>query len=495
MNQIKTYLTMGGCLLAMALTTACDDRLSALPSQSKVDDNLIVDQKSAEYALNGIYYMYAQCGTDYYDVLSTGCTYTQEIYPANFAGAIVYYQGAYMLENHDQTADNSTVLNLWSTFYSQLAAANGVLKQMEAAPDDWFSGDRKAEIMGEACFMRALVHYQLLRWFARYWDIDSPYGVLLRTEPVLAGSIAKDRSTVKDSYACILNDLEYAITHMAAENPNHYANVWVAKGLKARVLMMRGQGTDYADAAALAQDIIDHGPYELESNVQDIFYVKGLESREVMFGIQPKDNQTDVLEAYYYRQVPNFYPTAKLDSIFGLIPGDTRKEWLFPQVKLSQSQADIDAGKEPKYATLICKHMPADDPVATTVEESQYQMRLTEMYLLRAEALVRSGGDRGEAGRLLKEVLSHAGVTDFTRVEEAATDEALLTEIFYETLRNLFCESGRELEIMMRMPEAVVLDFNPIYKTGKDYAVFPIPADEFKNNTALKEQNPGYTKV
>lgn len=82
MNKIKTYLAAGGCLLAMALTTACEDRLSALPSQSKVDDNLIVDQKSAEYALNGIYYMYAQCGTDNYDVLSTGCTLSQEIYPA-----------------------------------------------------------------------------------------------------------------------------------------------------------------------------------------------------------------------------------------------------------------------------------------------------------------------------------------------------------------------------------------------------------------------------
>ena len=45
MNKIKTYLAAGGCLLAMALTTACEDRLSALPSQSKVDDNLIVDQK------------------------------------------------------------------------------------------------------------------------------------------------------------------------------------------------------------------------------------------------------------------------------------------------------------------------------------------------------------------------------------------------------------------------------------------------------------------
>lgn len=488
MNKIKTYLMTGGCLLAMALGTSCEDRLSALPSQSKVDDNLIVDQQSAEYALNGIYYMYAECGTDYYDVLSTGCAYTQEIYPANYAGCIVYYQGAYQLESHDQLASDYTVLGMWQSFYSQLAAANGVIKQMEVAPDSWFTGNRKAEIIGEARFMRALIHYNLLRWFAWYWDYDSPYGVLLRTEPTLASTIAKDRSTVADSYQCIMDDLDFAIGNMVEENPNHYANTWVAKGLKARVLMMRGQGTDYADAATLTKDIIDNGPYELEPYVFDIFYEKGLESPEVMFGIQPKDNQTDVFEAYYYRSVPNYYPTEKMDSIFTLIPGDNRRDILFPTI-------DIGDEEEPEIVPIVCKHMTVDNLTSSTVEESQYQMRLTEMYLLRAEALVRSGGDRAEAKNLLKTVLGHAGVTDFTRVDNAATDDALLTEIFYEMLRNLFCESGRELEIMMRMPKEAVADFNPVYSPANEqYCVFPIPADEFNNNALLKEQNPGYSK-
>lgn len=32
---------------------SCDDQLNALPTQSKVEGNVIVDQKSAEVALNG----------------------------------------------------------------------------------------------------------------------------------------------------------------------------------------------------------------------------------------------------------------------------------------------------------------------------------------------------------------------------------------------------------------------------------------------------------
>ena len=90
--------------------------------------------------------------------------------------------------------------------------------------------------------------------------------------------------------------------------------------------------------------------------------------------------------------------------------------------------------------------------------------------------------------------LRNAGVTDYTRVDNAATDDALLGEIFYETLRNLFCESGREMEIMMRMPKEIVYDFNPVYAINDQYNIMPIPADEFDNNALLQEQNPGYSK-
>lgn len=484
MKQFATIITGVGFVLS-AVFTSCSDMLDALPSQQKVDDNLIVDQKSAEQALNGVYYMYAECGTDYYDVLSTKCAHNQETLPGMFAGTMDFYQPGLGYVTHAILPDDSAVKDLWEKCYSQLSAANGVIEQMNKAPDAWFSGNRKKEIIAEARCMRALVHYQLLRWFAYYWDIDSPYGVLLRTSTVKAGSISKDRSTVRESYDNILSDLDYAIENIAGENPVYYANVWTAKALKARVLMMRGQQGDYAGAAALCGDIIRNGAYSLEDHVQDIFYQKGLDSKEVIFGIQPKEGQTNVFESYYYRQVPQYVPSEKLDSLFTLIPGDPRKDWLFTQVPNPMGSAGT--------LTLITKHINGKTLASDLTEESQYQIRLTEIYLLRAEALVRSGGDRTEAKQLLETVLEHAGVSDFTRIEKAGTDDALLREIFYEMLRNLFGESGRELEIMMRMPEEAVYDFNPAYK-NKEHDVLPIPHNEFIYNKALKSQNPGYAR-
>lgn len=218
--KIKNILALGGILVTLTTITSCDDKLSALPTQSKVDGNLIVDQKSAEYALNGVYYLYAQCTTDNYNIESTGCCSSYEIYPANIAGTIVYYQGPYMLETHGSSNYETYSNYIWLPFYQQLTAANSVIDQVKSAPDSWFNGNRKNEILGEASFMRALIHYNILRMFGYYWDIDSPYGAIIRTEPSTSHNISKPRNTVKETYDAIMDDLEFAINNTPEENPN-----------------------------------------------------------------------------------------------------------------------------------------------------------------------------------------------------------------------------------------------------------------------------------
>lgn len=81
-------------------------------------------------------------------------------------------------------------------------------------------------------------HSNLLRYFGYSWDLDSPYGVILRTAPSTVSNIAAPRASVKDSYDCILEDCDYAIANGPDANPNYYTNKWVAKGLKARGLIM-----------------------------------------------------------------------------------------------------------------------------------------------------------------------------------------------------------------------------------------------------------------
>jgi len=474
----------------LTLTTSCSDELDALPGQSKVDGNVIVDQKSAEVALNGIYYSYAMCGTDYYDVKSTLCSPIYEVYPADLAGTAIYYQGPYYMEMHDVSNMVMFSSYFWQPLYATLNAANAFINQMKDADDSWFTSGKKNQLLGEAYAMRALVHYNLLRYFGYSWDINSPYGCILRTEQSTTLTLPKARSSVKDSYEQIISDLDFAIENAPATNDNYYISQWFAKGLKARVLMMRGQNNDYTEAAQLCADIIQNGPYALEDNYEDIFHQKGLASQEVIFGIQPKENQTDVYEAYYYRGYPQFYPT---DNLLALYEGDPRLEQMY-KLDQAESYEYTDEGIVVVYIDqyTICKHINPATFAADELEETQYQMRLSEIYLLRAEALARTG-NISEAGSLLKTVLSKSGITDYTAVDAATTQEAMLQQIFNEALKNLAFECGLEHDIMLRFPESITLQFNPIY-AEKQYNVFPLPVDEFKYNFELDadDQNPGY---
>lgn len=465
MKRYSVYILL---MLLAGSFAGCDNQLNALPGQSKVEGNVIVDQKSAEVALNGVYYCFAEGGDDR-GTASTMWARYHEIVPANLAGYITYPWGGSALDENAKVGPTvSTVSGLWSTNYKIINAANGVIKQIAVVSDDEFVGKRKTEIVAEARLMRAYGHYNLLRYFAQFYDLTSDYGVLLRKEFVTTDNIAQTRSSVKASYDFIIDDLDFAIANAPLENKNIYTNQWIAKGMKARVLMMRGAEGDYAEVIRLTRDIIDNGPYELEENVKDIFKVKGLSSKEVMLGIEPMPNQVDRYDAYAYRNEPAYLPTAS-DSL--LYRDDPRIEWVLGIIGEEQG---------------ITKYL--GDQV-----EVCYAMRLTEMYMLQAEAIVRSGGDMDDAKNILKKVMGHAGVTDFTALDAINDRDDMLFEVYQETARSLMLEDGIEWSALIRLPIERILQVKPAI-IEKNYIILPIPADEFDKNPVIGDQNPGYSK-
>ncbi|MBR5069884.1 MAG: RagB/SusD family nutrient uptake outer membrane protein [Bacteroidales bacterium] len=497
MKKYSLYIGLAGLMLAAA---SCSDPLNELPTQSKVDGNLIVDQKTAQIALNGVYYQFAMCKVDNYDVESTGVATYYEALPADFAGVLGYYQGDYMLETHPGYYSSVYNLYIWQPLYKTVVAANAVIDQLEGANDAWFTTVSKSSIVAEARLMRAIAYTKLFEWFGYYWDQSSPYGLIIRDEAVTASNMPCGRSTVSESYDFILADLDYAIQNAPDVNPNHYTNKWVAKGQKARVLMMKG---DYQGAADLCADIISNSPYTLEERQTDIFHVKGLASKEVMFGIQPKERQTANYEEYYYRGSAQWLPTKNFATLY---QDDPRMDTNFLHTVdstlylLYLAYLGLDMPELIVDSYIVCKHLDPTVLDADDIEETNVEMRLTEFYLMRAEALAQMGYNT-ESIALLKTVLEHAGYTDFSTTADLAVDQhSLLEQIFNEYLRNLFCENGRELSLMMRMPADIVLAFNYNYADesgtaiNKQYSVLGIPADEFSYNTALStsDQNPGY---
>lgn len=465
MKKLIIYLVFfAGATFQMS----CKKELNALPTQSKVVGNVILDQKSAEIALNGVYLRFAEGGDDR-GTPSVMWSRNHEVNATWLAGYLTYpYGGGPFDENSLVTATDYAVADMWSNPYLLINAANGVIEQVTALPDDKFSGSRKTEIIAEARLLRAYGHQYLLRFFSQFYDLSSNYGVMLRTEFVTTNNIAQKRSSVKESYDFILADLDEAIAKAPANSVNYYTNKWVAKALKARVLMIRGAAGDYAQVLTLTQDIIQNSPYQLETNVRDIFSTKGLDSKEVMFGLVPKPNQVTKEEVYIYRDEAGYLAT---DAFQALFVNDPRANWLIGDI----------AGE-----VGITKYQGAKVEVS-------YALRLTEMYLLQAEAIVRSGGSLNTARTLLKTVMGHAGVTNFSAVDNAISDAALLRQIYNETVRNLSFEDGQEWSALLRLPLATVLEIKPAI-VDKNHFILPIPNVEFQKNPAIGDQNPSYSK-
>ena len=486
MNKIFQFVCT---VLVCGSFCACSDDLNELPTQSVVDGNLVNDLTSAENALNGAYYEYAMCGTDYYGVLSTGCCSHYEVYPGCMAGSVRFYLGAYYYQTHG-TWYYSSSISLWRTLFKQLNAVNCVISEISKAGSS-FEGPRKEEILGEAHGLRALIFYNLLVRFGYSWDINSKYGLILRTEPSVTTNLAQPRKTVKETYDQIISDVDYAIAHAPTNCENTAISQWFAKGLKARVLMLRGQGSDYADAGRLAQDVIENGPYQLEDNPTNIFHEKGLESQEVIFGIQPKSGQSDVIDNYFCYNSAQWLPS---DNLLELFKDDPRFTQWFDETQTTTYTIGPDYNLIIETVTtyVLCKHLIPGNYSNTTTEESQYQMRLSELYLILAESMARQNNLQ-QAKDLLKTILQHAGYEDLTMVENANTQDEVLVQVFNEYMRNLFCESGRELDIMLRFPKDIVVAFNPEYE-NEQYNVCAIPQEEFEHNSALSkdDQNPGY---
>ena len=114
---MRKYTFIGILILMAGLGAACEDQLNALPGQSKVEGNVILDQKTAEVALNGVYYRFADGGDDR-GTPSTMWASSHEISPGLLTGYIRYpYGSVAMEENSSLTANDYSVANLWSGSY------------------------------------------------------------------------------------------------------------------------------------------------------------------------------------------------------------------------------------------------------------------------------------------------------------------------------------------------------------------------------------------
>lgn len=477
MNRFIQYIIIAAGCTALH---ACDKELSKPPQFVKVDATAITDQKSAQIALNGVYYRFANV-----DASNNQISWREHHLPGSMYSGYLGYGLGPMRDEENNHLNSGFAQAIWDEAYKVINAANGVIRGVNALSDASFAGERKKEILGEARFLRAYGHWRLLSFFTQWFDINSSYGLLIRDELSAISNISKKRNDVKSSFEFILQDLEVAAANAPAANSNIYATKYAAMALKMRVLMMRGQQGDHTEVISLANTIIGSGNYQLENSLKDLFYSKGLSSKEVILGVKPQPGQ----ELSQFNTSVQYYPGVSSiwvarQELKDLLENDPRGSWM-----VGRLTDFIEYSPDTYY---FCKYIPYGAN-STIASETSYALRLSEVYLLQAEAILRSGGNANDARDLIKTVMSKAGVTDFTAIDNATTTDALLIQNYLETSRNLVGEDGADYLALLRFPAATIKQLKPSLLTIDQY-ILPIPSEEFLQNPAIGDQNPGYAK-
>lgn len=464
-------------ILGAVSFTSCK-KIDELPVNNLVAENVITNEESAQVALNGIYSYLGVYGTWDGYMVSDNALRSNLVEASN-------QRSSYELELMalEEQSDWVYIKNLWQDIAKVVNAANNFIYHAEALPEDKFSPGKKKEMLGEAYFMRGFATLYQMKMFAQFWDITSQYGPLLRTEPSGLNNNYKERSTVAEGYDQILSDFKFA-----AENGPKFYSVFrassdLAKAYRAETLMMRGSEGDYAEAATLCDDIINHSSFSLQPTFAGI-YSSGYESTELMFSRKIDK----IVEEDFVNSVPSLYSlfakkrNGPTDTYFNYLDTttDTRADAIIGTTSSSNAQGVVVT-----YANSWLKHWVISGDVPMRY------MRLSQLYLYEAEALLRSGAAIPAILAPLNALRTRAGMPIFEESDVINRDD-LYDIIFHELIIEVGVENGCEFFAAVRFKDIQgnrkIKDLNSAYQSDNQL-VLPIPDAELNFNPKMT-QNP-----
>lgn len=279
---------------------------------------------------------------------------------------------------HNTNIFNASIESMYSDAYRVIERANVLLINVDVVPN--LSAADRQRMIAEAKFLRAYMHFELVRLFAQpygYTANNSHDGIVLRK----AGDyVVLPRSSVAEVYAFVIVDLLDAYANLPSDN-GAYANKYAAAALLSKVYI---QSMDYASAIPYLNEVIDQGGYTLIDGVDR--FVEGDLTTEHIFGVVSNssfgDDRSKPLKDNYTATDPQLSITPELiQSTFGTLPDTT-----------------ID--KRAKWFTLSDEGTSAERYILNKYPLTFFNvplLYLTDMKLLRAEALAKTGTNLPQA--------------------------------------------------------------------------------------------------
>lgn len=457
-------------VLLVALASACDDTLSLEPINEVPAEDAVVNPATARGALQGAYdALQDDAFASYYS--------GDFVVFSDLASDDVRHSGTFdtyrQVDRNQLAASNSTLLGVWEQLYVAINRANVVIQKVPTVPG--LDDEEKADMLGQAHFLRALSYHNLVKLWA---------GVPLRLVPL--GTIQEidaaniTRATLDETYAQILDDLDEADALLqSAEDPTiaTRGGVWA---LRSRVLLYRG---DWAGVLEAADSAESYG-YTLAPEFDDLWTAEG-ETLEDVFKVSFTTEEAHSLGWYYrakgsggrYELAPRCPLVRAFDSDVDCAQTEFMATWsptdarAAHSIKLNETSGVPFAGKYPTGRG----------------DEDVHVIRFAEVILNRAEALARLNR-LGEAVTEYNKTRVRAGLAPHVLVVDVANDQQAVLNAVWDERRLELAFEGHRWPDIVRTGRAITL----LGLQNRPHQVlFPIPQEELDVSENLV-QNPGY---
>ncbi|MFN5889847.1 MAG: RagB/SusD family nutrient uptake outer membrane protein [Bacteroidota bacterium] len=408
---MKTVFLSGIIAISTITFTGCDKWIETPPPNELVADSAIKTSDDLQRLLNSSYNEMANTFGGFSQMMSEMMSDNLSL-PNNNDLREVY--------THNVLFFNSTSGGHYGNLYRIIFRANFVQDNMDKVS---LTEEEKNRFTGEIKFLRALSHFQAVRLYAHpfgYTPDNSHPGIAIVTT---ASTKSQARKTVKEAYDAILSDLNDAQQLLPAENGN-YANRYAAKALLAHVYFQMGQ---YGNAAASATEVIESGKYQLSDTV-NLFTPKA--STEYIFAII-STSASDKRSGGYSDNYSPGNPTCQMDKAFYSTIADTSD-------LRQQLLTKVNAGAANEFIKTEAFNAPFFDVPL---------LHLTQMHLIRAESLAKTGNDLTKAIDDINAIINRAYTNDTRKLAVSSSATDIIAETRYQRRIELLFQGDRTNEI------------------------------------------------
>ncbi|MEY2901262.1 MAG: hypothetical protein RLY89_368 [Bacteroidota bacterium] len=520
---------------SLLFITACSkDFLEVKPQQSVLTEDVFKSMPTSRAAVNGLYSMmqsYSYYGRDAMvipEVLSDNAT--RSVRSGN------RYTG---MNTVTHTATDANVSRMWSQMYQVITNTNAIIANQENIKKvaSSLQQEEAAQLVGEAYAVRALVYFDLMRFFARplkFTADGSHLGVPLVINPIvnITEVVYPARNTAAEVYTQIDKDLTAAIALLpqsgnvisnGAVNSTLFKirmNKFSTLALKARVALYK---SDWVGAADAANQVIASGRYSLYTFGTMLQDFRSQNSPESLFEIANNTNDNPGTDSYAYLCSQQGYGEmlGTMQSMNSRSTGTTLSTFrgLYEAYSATDiRRAFIALGNRNSIGGETNVPIPTKYINISTYMENTKVLRLAEMYLIRGEANVQLAIENSNSS-LLTSSLTDINLIRKSRDTASATKPynavltgtppagsisaaAFIDSIFVERRKEFAFEGQRLFDLNRRQLNFVkissggnatsrLIQYTATTSNFYYRTILPIPVAQVQNNVNMV-QNPGF---